>query len=242
VTLFDPDRELDAPATAELAARLVAEGLDAVVVAGTTGEAATLSPEERVVLLRAVRGAVPSAIPVIAGTGAPSTRQAERLTRDALEEGADAVLALSPPGSTDVRPYYDALAAVSGRERLLAYHFPAVSPPGIPVDILGSLPVAGCKDSSGDASRLLETLTAWDGDLYTGSSALLSYAGPLGCAGAVLSLANLEPTLCVQAFGGDAAAQRRLAGPHVAAHERFPAGLKEMVGTRFATSTVTRAG
>ena len=166
VTLFDDSGALDAPATAALAADLVDAGVQGVVVAGTTGEAATLDPDERIALLTAVRAAVPSATPVIAGTGAPSARQAVRLTRDALEHGADAVLVLAPPAASDVRPYYEAVADVAGGAgRVLAYHFPAVSPPGIPVSVLRDLPVAGCKDSSGDAGRLLEEVTSFAGAL-----------------------------------------------------------------------------
>lgn len=241
VTLFEDDGELDAGASGRLAGQLVEAGVCAVVVAGTTGEAATLDADERVELLRAVRAAVGGAVPVIMGTGAPSARQACRYTRDALENEADAVLVLSPPQTDDVRPYYDAVAEVAGgSDRVLAYHFPAISSPGIPVAALGSLPVVGVKDSSGDAGRLLEETTTFAGDLYTGSSALLSYAGPLGCAGAILSLANVEPQRCARAFGGDAVAQRELAEPHRAAHEHFPAGLKEMVAARFGTTTGLR--
>ena len=76
--------------------------------------------------------------------------------------------------------------------------------------------------------------------LYVGSSALLALAGPLGCSGAILALANAEPELCIAAFSGDAGAQRALAPAHLAANERFPAGLKELVATRFGTSAATR--
>jgi 4-hydroxy-tetrahydrodipicolinate synthase len=242
VTLFDDHGALDAPASAELAASLVDAGVQGVVVAGTTGEAATLDPDERISLLTAVRHAVPPATPVIAGTGAPSARQAVRLTRDALEHGADAVLVLAPPAASDVRPYYDDVAAAAGgSERVLAYHFPAVSPPGIPVAVLCDLPVAGCKDSSGDAGRLLEEVVSFDGSLYTGSAALLSYAGPLGCTGAILSLANIDPERCARAFAGDVDAQRALADTNRSSRVRFPAGLKELVAERFSTSTVVRA-
>src|SRR5436309_12149511 len=103
VTLFTDDGSLDAPATADLAAQLVDLGVRAVVVAGSTGEAASLDRDERVDLLKAVRKAVTS-VPIVAGTGQPSTRQAVTITKDACDAGADAVLALSPPGSVDVRP------------------------------------------------------------------------------------------------------------------------------------------
>src|SRR5690606_41062189 len=101
VTLFDRDGELDAGTTAELAARLVEAGVRAVVVAGSTGEAAALEPDERSALLAAVRGAVGGRVPVLAGTGAPSARQAVALSRRAAGDGADARLVLSPPRTED---------------------------------------------------------------------------------------------------------------------------------------------
>src|SRR3954453_17045875 len=174
VTLFADDGSLDAAATADLAAQLVDLGVAAIVVAGSTGEAAALDREERVHLLRAVRKLVK--VPIVAGTCGPPRRQAGALTQDAAGAGADAVLALSPPGSNDVRPYYEAITAAA-QVPVLAYHFPAFSPPGIPLDVLPSLPVAGCKDSSGDAGRLLDTLDLFDGPLYTGSSSILALAG-----------------------------------------------------------------
>jgi 4-hydroxy-tetrahydrodipicolinate synthase len=242
VTLFDDTGEVDAPATADHAARLVDLGVRAVIVAGTTGEAATLSVDERDRLLDAVRTAVDGCVPVIAGTGAPSARQAADLTTRARDGGADAVLVLSPPQAVDPRPYYEGVAAVAGGTPVLAYHFPKVSPPGLPVDVIGALPVAGCKDSSGDPERLLATLRATSVPLYTGSSAVLSFAGPLGCAGAILALANAEPERCAAAFTGDADAQRALTDAHFAMADRFPRGLKDLVAARFGTSTTTRAG
>jgi 4-hydroxy-tetrahydrodipicolinate synthase len=241
VTLFTDDGSVDADATAAHAARLVGLGVRAIVVAGSTGEAVTLERAERVELLRAVRKAVPDT-PVVAGTGAPSSRQAIAFTRDAGEEGADAVLALSPPGSVDVRRYYDLVSAAAGEIPLLAYHFPTFSPPGIPVEVLTSLPVAGCKDSSGDAGRLLDTLDLFDRPLYTGSSAILALAGPAGCAGAILSLANVQPEECIAAFAGDVDAQRRLAAVRRAEGDDFPAGTKRLTAERFGVSAVMRVG
>lgn len=241
VTLFGDDGELDASATAELAGRLVEAGVRAVVVAGSTGEAAALTAEERSALLTAVREAV-TTVPVLAGSGAPSARQAASLTAAAADGGADGVLVLSPPGVADPRPYYDTVAKAAGVVPVLAYHYPAVSPPGIPVVSLGELPVAGSKDSSGDPERLLETLAHWDSPLYTGSSAVLALAGPLGCAGAILALANAEPEGCIAALAGDADAQRALTASHLAARARFPGGIKALTAERFATSTVCRMG
>ena len=242
VTLFDERGELDTAATADHAVRLVDLGLTAVVVAGSTGEASALDPAERGALLDAVVRAVDGRVPVIAGTGAPSARQAGRLTADAAGHGASAALVLSPPGAPDPRPYYDDVAKAAPDLPLLAYHFPAASLPGIPVATLSDLPVVGCKDSSGDAERLLEELAAFDRPLYTGSSALLSFAGPVGCAGAILALANVEPEGCIAAFAGDAEAQRRLVAAHLGSKRSFPKGIKELTAARFGTSAATRLG
>jgi 4-hydroxy-tetrahydrodipicolinate synthase len=228
--------------TAAHAARLVDLGMGAVVVAGSTGEAASLSSEERVTLIRAVRGAVPASVPVIAGTGAPSARQAAALTADAAKAGADAVLVLSPPGTADVLPYYRRVADAVPEIPILAYHFPAVAPPGIPVSALPNLPVVGCKDSSGDPDRLLSELAGWDGYLYVGSSAILSLAGPLGCTGAILALANAEPEGCIRAFAGDGKSQRDLAESHLAAREAFPGGIKRLTAARWGTPAHSRMG
>lgn len=242
VTLFDDNGDLDAPATAAHAARLVEMGVRAVVVAGSTGEAAALSVDEREELLSAVQSTVKGAVPVIAGTGAPAARQAADLTARARDGGADAVLVLSPPRTADPLPYYTAVAHAAGDMPVLAYHFPLVSPPGLEVDTLDTLPVSGCKDSSGDAERMLTTLKATSIPLYTGSAALLTFAGQVGCAGAILALANAEPEGCIAAFNGDTGVQRELIDGHLAARNRFPHGLKELVAKRFATSEVARLG
>jgi 4-hydroxy-tetrahydrodipicolinate synthase len=241
-TLFDDDGEIDAKATAGHAATLVGLGIRAVVVAGSTGEAATLSDAERAALLTAVRQAVPSGTPVLAGTGAPSRRQAGALTRAAVDHGADGILALSPPGARDLRGYYDAVAAAAGDVPVLAYHYPQTSPPGIPVDLLPELPVQGLKDSTGDPERLLAERTAYQGRLYVGSSALLALAGRVGCSGAILALANVEPERCSAAFAGDDDAQLALAEAHMSANRDFPSGLKVLMADRFGTSRAVRLG
>jgi len=240
VTLFDDDGEVDAAATAELALRLVEAGMRAVVVAGSTGEGASLTAEERTRLLDAVRDSTVGAVPVLAGTGAPSARQAAAFTENAVKHGADAVLALSPPRSNDLDGYYSAVADAAGTTPVLAYHYPNASAPGIPIEALPKLPVAALKDSSGEPERLLRELTEWDRPVYVGSSAILSFAGPLECAGAILALANAEPERCAAAFAGDVSVQRDLTAAHVAAHERFPRRLKRMVADRFGTSTTSR--
>jgi dihydrodipicolinate synthase/N-acetylneuraminate lyase len=123
---------------------------------------------------------------------------------------------------------------------VLAYHYPAVSPPGIPVDALADLPVVGCKDSSGDADRLRRTAAVWPRALYPGSSALVGLAGELRCAGVILAVANSHPELCVSAFAGDRVAQRDLLTLHLPGVDPITA-TKRMTAARFGTSSATRA-
>jgi len=241
VTLFAPDGALLVDATAEHAARLTERGVAAILVAGTTGEAPALAPDERVALVAAVRAAVPAGVPVVAGTGAPTADEAIELTRAAADAGADAAVALSPPGVADPSDYYAALAAATGDDLpLLAYHFPLASAPGIPVELLPELPTVGVKDSSGDAERLAFMVQRYEGEIYIGSPTVLALAGPLGAAGAILGLANIVPERCAAAWAGDLDAQGELFADHLAAAEEFPRALKERMAAELGTPAGVR--
>ncbi len=241
VTLFDDEGEIDAPATADHAARLVDAGIEAVIVAGSTGEAATLDAEERSDLLIAVRSAADGRVPVIAGTGAASARQAVLLSRRAAADGADGLLVLSPAGVADPRPYYERVASAV-EVPVLAYHYPKVSAPGVPVDVLRELPVAGIKDSSGDAERLLLEADELPTGLYTGHPTLIHLAGAIGCAGAILALANVDPEGCIRAWKGDGTVQRDLINGHRSNALAGIPGLKRALCALHGTSPVTRVG
>jgi 4-hydroxy-tetrahydrodipicolinate synthase len=241
VTLFRPDGSVDLEATTTHASRLVGSGVQALVVAGSTGEAAALDREERRELIAAIRE-VATSVPVLAGTGAASARQATVLTADARAAGAAAALVLSPLRSSDPRRYYREVVTAAEGMPVLAYHFPSMSPPGLDVEVLPELGVTGVKDSSGDPDRLLRTLDLFDGAVYLGSAALLVQGGALGCHGAMLALANVAPEDCVAAFAGDGAAQRRLTALHLAAKRDFPHGIKRLVADRFGTPVDARMG
>ncbi|HET6954043.1 MAG TPA: dihydrodipicolinate synthase family protein [Acidimicrobiales bacterium] len=241
VTLFHRDGGIDPEATADLAARLVMLGVRGIVVAGSTGEAASLDPDERSRLLAAVRASVGGAVPVLAGTGAPSARQAVALSQRAADDGADALLVLSPPGVDDPRPYYEAVTTAVGVP-VLAYHFPTASAPGIPVAQLAELPVAGLKDSTGDPSRLAVELDELRQGVYTGSAGLLLQARAMGASGAILALANVDPAGCIRAWEGDGPCQRELISGHRSGALAGIAGLKRALAGLYGTSTTTRLG
>jgi 4-hydroxy-tetrahydrodipicolinate synthase len=125
---------------------------------------------------------------------------------------------------------------------VLGYHYPGVAGGEIAVEALQALPITGLKDSTGSAERLLRELAAWDGWTYVGSTAMVTLAGVLGAAGAILAVANVAPEECVAAFDGDGGAQRRLLEAHLAARANFPSGLKELVAARFGVSVAARMG
>src|SRR5579859_258072 len=95
VTPFRPDESIDFEAAKRLAQILVADGSDGIVVAGTTGEAATMTDEEKIELVRQIKAAIPGKT-VVAGTGGNDTRHSVALSRAACEAGADAVLCVVP--------------------------------------------------------------------------------------------------------------------------------------------------
>ena len=135
------------------------------------------------------------------------------LARRAADDGADALLVLSPPATDDPRPYYDAVASAVDMP-VMAYHFPACSAPGIPVDLLCELPVTGIKDSTGDPARLAIEIDEMGRGVYTGSAALLLQAAAMGASGAILALANVDPEGCIRAWEGDGDCQRELLNGH----------------------------
>lgn len=125
VTPFDNEGGLNLDVAQELAVYLEASGSEGLVVAGTTGEASTLSHSEQIELFRAVRGAVQ--IPVLAGTGSNNTAEAVELTREVSEKDlADGILVVSP--------YYNR-PPQSGIVKYFQRVFEATKLPGVLYDI-----------------------------------------------------------------------------------------------------------
>lgn len=240
VTFFDEHGHIDVGATAQHAAHLVGRGVRAVVVAGSTGEATHLSMKERLQVFDAVREAVPASVPVILGTGDLAAGvSVPDLTKRAADHGASAALVLSPHRG-DVREFYGEVVAAAGKLPVIAYHWPKMSAPGIAVDELKALKVAAIKDSTGDTERMLETLSVFKKPFYAGNASVVAYAGLLGCTGAILAAANLEPERCIDAFAGDINAQKDLLPVHKIVSVSGVKGIKEELARRFGTSTSCR--
>ena len=141
-TPFGNDGEVDFGAAAKLATDLLAGGSDGLVVAGTTGEAATLSDEEQIDLFRAVRAEVGAEPLLICGSGTNDTRHSIGLTRAADEAGADAMLVVTPyynkPNRAGIKAHVAAVAAATAKPIIL-YNIPSRTVINMPPDLLAEL-------------------------------------------------------------------------------------------------------
>ena len=156
VTPFSADGELDHEGAAELARWLVAQGNDALVLSGTTGEAACLTDEEQIALWRTVRSAVD--VPLIAGSGTNDTRHAAELTSAAADAGMDAVLIVTPyynrPSQAGIEAHFRYVCAATELP-VIVYDIPVRTGRKIGSDLIlrmaNEIPnVVGLKDAAGD--------------------------------------------------------------------------------------------
>ena len=159
-------------------------GVRAIVVAGTTGEAAALAPEERDELVAAVRETVPREVPVLAGTGAPTGGEAVELTRAAAAAGADAALVLSPNAVTDPSGYYQQVADGAGDLRCSPTTSRSRRLPASPWSCCRACPCAGSRTPRATPSGSRSCSSATTAKPSSAPPTLLALAGPLGATGA----------------------------------------------------------
>jgi 4-hydroxy-tetrahydrodipicolinate synthase len=143
VTPFADDGGLDLDGARRLARHLVANGSHGLVVAGTTGEAPTLSDEEKARLLEAILEEVGGEATVIAGTGTNDTAHAVALTRAAVEAGAHAVLVVTPyynkPNPAGLKAHFAAVSEAAGETPVVLYNIPSRVVVNIPPELLAEL-------------------------------------------------------------------------------------------------------
>lgn len=128
-TPFDEEGGVDEAAARRLARHLVENGSHGIVVAGTTGESPTLSDDEVLALLGAVRSEVGSEAFVICGTGSNDTGHSVEMTRAAAAAGADAALAVTPyynkPNRAGLRAHFEAISAAAPELPIVLYNIPS---------------------------------------------------------------------------------------------------------------------
>jgi len=191
VTPFDADGSVDLDGYQELCAFLVDNGSDGVVVNGTTGEASTLSEDERVELIRAALEAIGDRATVVAGTGTNSTAHSIELTRQAGQAGAHAVLVVTPyynkPPQRAIVEHFGAVAAATELP-VVAYNIPGRCVINIEpetMDRLADIPnVTAVKQSNADLDQARH-IVELGLDLYAGDDNLVLPFVELGGLGGV---------------------------------------------------------
>jgi 4-hydroxy-tetrahydrodipicolinate synthase len=222
VTPFADDLSLDLDGAKRLARHLVDNGSDGLVIAGTTGEASTLSVDEHLSLLAAVREAV--TVPVVAGTGSNNTADAVHLTQAAERLGVDGALVVTPyynrPSQAGIEAHFRTVAEAT-KLPVILYDIAVRTGRPISNDVLLRLAreqsnVVAVKDASGDVSQgAVRVAQAPSGfELYSGDDNLtlpfLSIGG-VGAISVASHWAGLQIGEMIGAFGkGDVDAARQI--------------------------------
>jgi 4-hydroxy-tetrahydrodipicolinate synthase len=223
VTPFTDEGGVDYAALDGLVDFHLEQGSDALVVAGTTGESATLSRTEFRELLVAVVRRVNGAVPVLAGTGSTATATAVEQTRLAAELGADAALVVTPyynrPTQAGLAAHFTAIADASAIPVVL-YNVPsrtAVDLLPVTVERLAPHPrIVGIKEAVRDPGRIDELLQRCGASftVLSGDDPSCLAALKCGARGVVSVAANVAPALmhqlCTTALAGDWAAAEEL--------------------------------
>src|SRR5947209_4501977 len=216
------NEDLDLPRLEWFLDRLIAAGVHGVFVLGTNSEFYALDEREKQEVIAAAVAHVDKRVPVFAGTGAESTREAVRLTRLAEREGADGVSVITPyfvsPSQQEIYDHYRRIAESTALPVIL-YNNPSTCG-GTKIDVdtvarLAEIPnILGIKDSSGDLQNTLEYIRVVPERfaVMMGRDTLIYSALMFGARGAVPATANIAPKLCAEIYeafqkGDHAAAQ-----------------------------------
>lgn len=193
-TPFDLGGAVDEAAARRLAVHLVERGSHGLVVAGSSGEAATLDDEEHIGLLRAVVDEVGGRAHVYCGTGTNDTRHSIELTKAAADAGAEAALIVTPyynkPTKPGLRAHFEAIAAAVPDLPLIAYNIPSRVVVNVPPADLAELAeidsVVAVKQANNDELGPIAGL-----DVLAGNDEIFLRTLELGLAGGILVASNL---------------------------------------------------
>ncbi|MCP5436907.1 MAG: 4-hydroxy-tetrahydrodipicolinate synthase [Chromatiaceae bacterium] len=231
VTPMHADGGVDEQAFRRLIDWHVAQGTDAIVAVGTTGESATLDEKEHCAAIAVAVDQAGGRIPVIAGTGANSTREAIALTRCAKAAGADACLLVTPyynkPTQEGLFLHHKAVAEAVDIPQIL-YNVPGRTAVDMLPETVARIAqvdnVVGVKEATGQLDRItrLRELTPPGFAVYSGDDATAREAILLGADGDISVTANIAPAamhaMCAAALAGDSARAEQLDAPLAGLH------------------------
>jgi 4-hydroxy-tetrahydrodipicolinate synthase len=193
-TPFDEDGRVDEAAALKLATHLLEHGSHGLVISGSTGEAPTLTDEEALVLLRAIRGEVGEEVLLICGTGTNYTQHSIELTQGAVEAGADAALIVTPyynkPNPAGIQAHFESIAAAVPGFPLIAYNIPSRVVVNVPPEQLAEIAriegVVAVKQANNEDLRPIEGL-----DILAGNDEIFLKTLEIGGAGGILVSSHL---------------------------------------------------
>lgn len=201
VTPFD-DAGVNEDALRSLVRFHVEEGTDALIVCGSTGEAAAMTPEEQAQAVEVVAGEVGGRIPVVAGCGGSDTAAVSRLAEGARQAGADALLLSAPPYNKPpqrgIIAHFRAVMDAGGLPAIL-YNVPGRTAVGISPETIAQLAdddrVIGVKEACGDLSQVADLAAAIDGriPIWSGNDDQVLPIMSLGGQGVISVLGNVAP-------------------------------------------------
>ncbi|MDM0027725.1 4-hydroxy-tetrahydrodipicolinate synthase [Variovorax saccharolyticus] len=209
-TPFTADHRLDEPRVAELIDGYIRAGVHGISVAGSQGEFFALDTDEHIRLLELSMRAIDGRVPLYAGTGGATTRQAIALTRAAEAIGADLALVITPyfvqPTQDELVAHYTAVAAAT-RLPVMLYN----NPPRTSVNVTAATlarcmreagNIVGVKDSGGDLTQSIEYLLAAPRPalLFSGRDTIALAMMFHGAQGTISPAANVFPELMVQLY------------------------------------------
>lgn len=207
VTPFREDGALDIDGYVTNVHRVAAQGVDGVVLMGSSGEFPHLTPTERRLVIKEVAAQRPAGLQVLVHAGGGAMADVVQLVEDTQAQGLDGAMVITP---FYFQPQLDHAALVAYYRRLLPlapiflYHYPrftGVNLTAATVCELAELGLAGMKDSSGQTalfSQVASATRAMDFRLYTGSGSAFLAAIAQGAAGGIMALAQLAPAEMVE--------------------------------------------
>ena len=233
-TPMHEDGSLDLNALRRLIDFHIEQGTDGIVIVGTTGESPTVDFDEHCLLMSTAVNHVAGRIPVIAGTGANSTREAIELTQQAKNLGADACLLVAPyynkPTQEGLYQHFRSIADAVNIPQIL-YNVPGRTGCDITNDTALRLAkisnIVGIKDATGNIERGTDLLLRAPKDfaVYSGDDASCLPLMLLGGSGVISVTANVAPRLmhemCVAAMAGDAKRARTINAKLFVLHQKL---------------------
>lgn len=219
VTPFHEDESVNYDKLDELLDYHCNNGTDSIIICGTTGESSTLSEEEHMDVVKFAIDRVKGRIPVIAGTGSNSTLTTIQMSKEAVEDGADGLLLVTPYYNKCTQggliAHYTAVAK-EAKAPIILYSVASRTGVNIAPETVATLyndveNIVAVKEASGNISQVAKIMNLTDGkiDLYSGNDDQIVPMLALGGKGVISVLANIAPQytheICAKFFAGDVA-------------------------------------